>query len=115
MGSASEVIGKLRPVTFRYKEPYLDGEKPLQYGLVAEEVAEVFPDLAVLDEEGRPETVKYHLLAPLLLNEVQKQQRDLDRNGIEIGNLRAENAELRKRLEKLEAAIGQSVETRGRN
>jgi hypothetical protein len=41
MGSVSEKLFGLRPVTFRYKQPYDDGSKPIQYGLVAEEVAEV--------------------------------------------------------------------------
>ena len=67
-----ERLQQLRPVTFRYKKSS-DGKNPVQYGLIAEEVAEVFPDLAVLNEDGQPETVKYHLLAPLLLNEVQEQ------------------------------------------
>ena len=42
---------------------------PLEYGLIAEEVAEIFPDLVVYDEEGQPFTVKYHLLSSMLLNE----------------------------------------------
>ena len=41
--------------------------KPVQYGLIAEEVAEVLPDLAVFNQDGSPETVKYHLLPSLLL------------------------------------------------
>ena len=91
MGDASARLLALRPVTFRYRKPYDNGEKPVQYGLIAEEVAEVFPELAVLNAEGRPETVKYQDLAPLLLNEVQK--------------LRTEKEQLRVRLEKLEAAV----------
>ncbi len=93
MGEASERLRALRPVTFRYKTPYADGGKPIQYGLIAEEVAEVFPELAVRNAEGQPETVKYQDLTPLLLNEVQK--------------LRAEKDELNARLEKLEAAVRQ--------
>ena len=65
---------RLRPVTFRYKKSIEDGDKPTQYGLIAEEVAEVFPDLVVYNKDGEPETVKYHLLATLLLNELQKQK-----------------------------------------
>ena len=73
MGAASAALMKLRPVTFRYKKPYDDGGKPIQYGLIAEEVAEVLPDLAVFNDKGQPETVKYHLLPALLLNEAQRQ------------------------------------------
>jgi hypothetical protein len=66
----------LRPVSFRYtKEAAGEGERPLEYGLIAEEVAEVLPELVVLDGEGRPATVRYHLLVPLLLNELQAARR----------------------------------------
>jgi hypothetical protein len=63
----------LRPVKFRYKVHATQGDPTLQYGLIAEEVAEVFPELVVYDAEGRPETVRYHLLAPLLLSELQRE------------------------------------------
>ena len=112
MGEASRVLGALRPVTFRYREAHVDGDKPIQYGLIAEEVAEVFPDLAVFNDEGQPETVKYHLLAPLLLNEVQWQQRRLDESAEQVGKLKEENAEfrkqnreLKKRLQRLEQSV----------
>jgi uncharacterized protein YlxW (UPF0749 family) len=49
----------------------------VQFGLVAEEVAEVFPELVVYGKDGEPETVSYHLLATLLLNELQKEHREL--------------------------------------
>ena len=73
MADASDGLMDLRPVTFRYKKPFDDGAKPLQYGLIAEEVAEVYPDLVVRSADGQIETVKYQLLDPMLLNEVQKQ------------------------------------------
>jgi len=75
MGSVSERLFGLRPVTFRYKQPYDDGSKPVQFGLVAEEVAQVFPELVVNGKDGKPETVSYQLLSTLLLNEVQKDHR----------------------------------------
>ena len=87
MGSASLALIKLRPVTFRYKAS-LDPTGSPQYGLIAEEVAEVFPDLVVYGKDGQPETVRYHFLVPLLINEVQK-----DRKAI---------ADLTARLERLE-------------
>jgi hypothetical protein len=73
MGDASSGLMRLRPVTFRYKRPYEDGSKPIDYGLIAEEVAEVYPDLAVKGADGQIETVQYQKLVPMLLNEVQKQ------------------------------------------
>jgi len=73
MGSASERLYQLRPVTFRYKQADRTGAKPIQFGLIAEEVAEVFPELVVYNKDGKPETVAYHLLSGLLLNELQKE------------------------------------------
>ena len=52
------------------------GSVPLQYGLIAEEVAEVYPELVVKNDEGQVQTVQYHKLNSMLLNEVQKQHRD---------------------------------------
>jgi hypothetical protein len=72
MGSASRALFRLRPVTFRYRKPFEDGSKPIQYGLVAEEVADVFPDLVARSADGQIETVKYQVLDSLLLNEVQR-------------------------------------------
>ncbi len=72
MARASDNLLSLRPVIFRYKKAIEDGDIPIQYGLIAEEVAKVFPALVVYNEHGEPETVKYHLLATLLLNELQK-------------------------------------------
>lgn len=73
MGSVSERLYALQPVTFHYREAYDDGSKPLEFGLIAEEVAEAFPELVVKDAEGRPQTVRYDLVATLLLNEFQKE------------------------------------------
>ena len=70
----SDGLMRLRPVAFRYK-PQIDPTGLTQYGLIAEEVADVYPDLVVYDRDGRPETVRYHLVNALLLNEVQKQHR----------------------------------------
>jgi hypothetical protein len=98
MGDASRRLMQLRPVTFRYKEACADGAKPLQYGLIAEEVAEVFPELVARSADGQMETVKYQLLDPLLLNEVQRQSATIAAQHEEI-------RELRERLGKLEALM----------
>ena len=73
MGDTSSGLLRLRPVTFRYKKPYADGSQPIQYGLIAEEVAEVYPDLVAHSADGQIETVKYQVLDSMLLNELQKQ------------------------------------------
>ncbi len=58
VGEASVAILDLRPVSFRYtKEAAGEGQRPLEYGLIAEEVAQVLPELVIYDEAGRPETV----------------------------------------------------------
>ncbi len=78
MGDTSSGIMKLRPVTFHYKYDYVNGPRTLQYGLIAEEVAEVYPDLVQYDPKtGRPQTVYYRLVNAMLLNEVQKQEKEL--------------------------------------
>jgi hypothetical protein len=61
----------LRPVQFRYIKPDEHGRRPVQYGLIAEEVAIAFPELVVYNDKGQPETVRYQELTPILLNEVQ--------------------------------------------
>ena len=74
MDKASEGLLALKPVTFRYKEE-LDPEKIPQFGLIAEEVEKVNPDLVVRDEEGRVSTVRYEAVNAMLLNEFLKEQR----------------------------------------
>lgn len=69
MGSYSDVLRQLRPVTFNYKK---HSPEWISVGLIAEEVAEVAPQLVVYDKDGLPETVKYHDLVPMLLNEQQQ-------------------------------------------
>lgn len=73
MGSLSASLLDLRPVVFHYKPEAKKGPRPMEYGLIAEEVAEVFPHLVRYDDEGQPLTLRYDLLTPLLLNELQKQ------------------------------------------
>jgi hypothetical protein len=72
MDESSEAILALQPVTFRYKKE-LDPAGIPQFGLVAEQVAKVKPDLVVRDDEGRPETVRYEAVNAMLLNEFLKE------------------------------------------
>ena len=100
MGDASGGLMKLRPVTFRYQKPFADGSKPIQYGLIAEEVAEVYPDLVARSADGQIETVKYQVLDSMLLNEVQRQK--------QITTLKEQNEALQDRLSRLEAALSKA-------
>jgi hypothetical protein len=70
MGAGSGALLKLRPVTFRYKD---DPAGTLQYGLVAEEVAKIYPELVAYGPDGKVMTVRYSMLSAMLLNELQKQ------------------------------------------
>lgn len=89
MGEASDILMRLRPVTFRYKSHAASGQAARQYGLVAEEVAAVAPELAVHGADGQVETVNYHLLVPMLLNELQKQQRTIEEQAARLSRLEA--------------------------
>ena len=97
IGEASEGLMSLRPVAFRYK-PDVDPTGLAQYGLIAEEVAEIYPELVVYDENEAPYTVRYDLVNSLLLNEVQRQHRHIE-------EYRAEMDELKARLARLETAL----------
>lgn len=79
LGELSQDLMRLRPVAYRYKAPDANGKQPLQYGLIAEEVAQVYPDLVAYSKDGRAQTVKYHKLNSMLLNELQKQQKRVRR------------------------------------
>jgi hypothetical protein len=95
MGDASALLMKLRPVTFRYRNR---PGWPLQYGLIAEEVAEVAPDLAAHGPDGKIQTVYYQDLPPMLLNEYQKQQHVIEAQQRQLDALAHELAELKARL-----------------
>jgi hypothetical protein len=101
MTDMSALLSKLRPVTYRYKQAKSDGTHPLQYGLIAEEVAELNTDLAMFDKDGQPNGVKYHLLPSFLLAGWQAQQNT-------IAALDAKIDALEKRLRKLEALLPQT-------
>ncbi len=75
MGEATNALMNLRPVTFLYKTEYANGERTLQYGLIAAEVAKVYPELVAYDKDGQPYTVRCQYITTMLLNEVQKQYR----------------------------------------
>ena len=74
MDKASEAILALKPVTFRYKQQ-LDPDGIPQFGLVAEQVEKVNPDLVARDDHGKPYTVRYEAVNAMLLNEFLKEHR----------------------------------------
>jgi hypothetical protein len=97
MGASTAALAQLRPVTFHLKsEP--QGE--VQYGLIAEEVAAVYPELVIRDAAGQIQGVRYDELAPMLLNEVQQQRHELQ-------EIREEFAALRRSNEATQAALSQ--------
>src|SRR5207245_4379227 len=77
MDKASEAIFSLKPVTFRYKQA-LDPTGIPQFGLVAEDVEKVNPDLVARDEQGKPYTVRYEGVNAMLLNEFLKEHRKVE-------------------------------------
>jgi trimeric autotransporter adhesin len=105
MGDSSSRLFQLRPVTFFYKQQYDDGSHLLQYGLIAEEVAKVYPDLVAYDKDGAPYTVKYQYLAPMLLNELQKQHAVVAAQQDVIHTQQEQIKQMLQRLSRLESLI----------
>ncbi len=99
MKEASEAILSLQPVTFRYKQE-LDPAGIPQFGLVAEQVAKVNPDLVARDEKGKPYTVRYEAVNAMLLNEFLKEHRN-------VKQLESTVSELKSALEKQAAQLQQ--------
>ena len=110
MPKLSEKLAQLRPVTFHYRT---DPKGAQQYGLIAEEVAKVYPELVIRDDSGKIQGVHYEELAPMLLSEVQQQAaeiRDLKRHqeqsALQAGQFRdmqRQLVEMRATLIKLQA------------
>ena len=104
MGGASDALLALRPVTFRYK-PEPDKTGILQFGLVAEEVANVNPDLVTRDAKGELSTVRYEAVNAMLLNEFLKAHRKIEEQGAIIANLSTSVADQEATATKEEAAL----------
>jgi hypothetical protein len=103
MGATTDDLMRLRPVTFRY---LAHGDNaPIQYGLIAEEVADVYPEMVTRNKDGEVETVMYQFLAPMLLNDLQKQHQHIDRLESENANLRAQLESLIRRVEQVEGKV----------
>jgi hypothetical protein len=106
MGDSSSDLMQLRPVTFLYKAEYDKGPRTLQYGLIAEEVARVYPNLIAYETDGKPFTVKYQYLTTMLLNEVQKQYRRAEAQAEVMTKQQGKIDALEQRLSQLEVTLG---------
>jgi hypothetical protein len=113
MGEASRTLMKLRPVTFHYKADKSPKGRTLQYGLIAEEVAKVAPGLVARSANGKIETVYYQFLAPMLLNEYQKQQRTIEAQAAELTRQKVEIAELRQQAARIAVLERQAARMAG--
>jgi len=104
MGKTSETLFALKPVTFRYKKE-INPAGTSQFGLVAEEVEKMNPDLVVRDKEGKPYSVRYDQVNAMLLNEFLKEHRKVEEQQATISQLQQDSAEQRKQIESLTAGL----------
>ena len=104
MDKASEAVLKLKPVTFHYKEE-LDPEKIPQFGLIAEEVEKVNPDLVVRDQDGKAIMVRYEAVNAMLLNEFLKEHEKGQLEKQKIRDLETRVADQEKQIEALMAGM----------
>ena len=86
---ASEALFSLKPVSFRYKKQF-DPAGTSQFGLVAEDVEKVNPDLVVRDKEGKPYSVRYDQVNAMLLNEFIKEHNKVEEQQATIADLKSE-------------------------
>jgi hypothetical protein len=109
MPDESQIISSLKPVSFLYKRE-LDPAATPQFGLVAEEVEKVAPELVVRDDEGKPYSVRYQAINAMFLSEFQKQHRKAEERAITIKTQQ-------EQIDRLEAAVSQlesRLEQRGK-
>src|SRR6266704_7022293 len=102
MDKASEAILGLKPVTFQYKS---DNAGTPQFGLIAEEVEKVNPDLVVRDEKGEIYTVRYEAVNAMLLNEFLKEHRRMEEQDKRIEELTAQLKEQAVQIQKVSARL----------
>jgi len=104
MDKASEALYALKPVIFRYNKEY-DATQTLAFGLIAEEVAEVYPDLVGRNSRGEPESVRYEQINAMLLNEFLKEHRRGEEQDCKIQEQETTIAELRSEIRNLAAMV----------
>jgi hypothetical protein len=110
MDKASEALLALKPVTFRYKEE-LDPDEIPQFGLIAEEVEKIDPELVVRDEEGKVSTVRYQAVNAMLLNEFLKEHRKVEEQAATIEEMKKHMEILANGLKEVTHQLGISERT----
>jgi uncharacterized coiled-coil protein SlyX len=101
---ASEALFALKPVSYRYKKD-IDRTQSLDYGLIAEDVAKVDPNLAIRDENGQIESVRYNAINAMLLNEFLKEHKIVEAQHGTIAELKSMVAQQQKDMEVLSAEL----------
>jgi hypothetical protein len=104
MDEASEAVLALKPVTFRYRKQ-LDSAGTPQFGLIAEDVEKVNPDLVARDEEGKPYSVRYEAVNAMLLNEFIKAHSKIEEQGVLIARQQKQIEALTAGLQKVSAQL----------
>jgi hypothetical protein len=104
MDNASQALFALKPVTFRYKKEIDQSQSP-DYGLIAEEVAQVDPNLAIRDRNGQIESVRYSAINAMLLNEFLKEHKAFLEEQRKVQKLEAALAAVNSRLKEQDAKI----------
>jgi len=111
MAGQSDVLLSLRPVCFHYKPEY-DSRLTPQYGLIAEEVEQVAPQLVLRDAQGEILSVRYEQINAMLLNEFQKEHRTVADQAAKIGKQDAEIQQLRQSVVELKELVAKLAQTR---
>jgi hypothetical protein len=106
MDKASEALLSLKPVVFHYKQD-IDPAHRLSFGLIAEEVAEISPDLVSRDNEGRPQTVRYEAVNAMLLNEFLKEHKKVEAQQSKIEKQQAAISQQDRKIQEQDATIAQ--------
>ena len=108
---ASEVIYRLNPVSFRYK-PEIESTRPRGFGLIAEDVEQISPDLVTHGNDGQVNAVRYDAVNAMLLNEFLKEHRKIEEQEATISELKADAgtqeaiiSDLKKTLESVQARL----------
>ena len=96
MDSASQTLYALKPVTFKYNS---DNKSRTQFGLIAEEVANVNPDLVLRDSDGNAETIRYEQINAMLLNEFLKEHKKVEEQQGAIAQLKSTVAQQQEGFE----------------
>jgi Chaperone of endosialidase len=111
MHNDSEVIYGLKPVSFRYHKEY-DATQTIAFGLIAEEVADVNPDLVGRNPKGQPESVRYEQINAMLLNEFLKEHSRGEEQDCKIQQQETTIAELKSEVRNLSAMVSEALELR---